>query len=176
MEEVEGSNPSSSTLEIDREHDRVGFSLAGLVAAEGIFSVSRLSRTRRDGTPLQRFIFAVSMATRDRALLETLQRFLGAGSLCDRAPRDPRWLPITTFTINGRRTHHEVTIPFAERFLLPSAKRLQFEQWREALVAYESAHPSRWGKGPSICRTPGCDRPVRGQGLCRVHYYRETGW
>lgn len=176
MDEAEGSSPSSSTLNLGGAAIDIGFSMAGLVAAEGTFVVSRTRRTRQDGSSVLRFVFAVSMATRDRVLLERLRSFLGAGSLSDRPPRDSRWLPISTFTINGRRTHHAVTVPFAERFLLPCAKRVQFERWRDALRTYESAHPSRWGRGPSACRTPGCDRPVRGRGLCRAHYYRETGW
>ena len=177
MDEAEGSSPSSSTLHTFAEADqRLGFALAGVVAGEGTFVVSRTSQTRRDGSAVLRFVFAVSMAVRDRELLVTLQRFLGVGSLVDRPPRGPRWLPMSTFTVNGRRSHHAATIPFAERFLLTSAKRTQYEEWRDDLLAYESAHPTRWGKGPSTCRITGCVSPVRGRGLCRAHCYRATGW
>jgi len=177
MEKAEGSSPSSSTLaepSVDRR--RLGFAFGGLVAAEGTFTTSRLRPDRADGSSRTRFIFAVTMAQRDRALVVALRDFLGAGSLTDRPPRNARWQPTVTLTISGRRSHHGVTIPFADSYLLPSAKRTQFDLWRAQLASYESAHPSRFGKGRSTCRIPTCDRPVRGRGLCRVHYYRETGW
>jgi hypothetical protein len=67
-------------------------------------------------------------------------------------------------------------IPFSERYLLPCAKRTQFERWRDELLAYRRDRPSRYGRGPSTCSVPGCGRPVRGQGVCRIHYYRLTGY
>lgn len=177
MEKAEGSSPSSSTLtEPSADRRRLGFAFGGLVAAEGTFTTSRMLPDRIDGTARSRFIFALTMAQRDRPLVVALREFLGAGSLTDRPRRDERWQPTTTLTISGRRTHHAMTIPFAEAYLLPCAKRTQYERWRDRLAAYESAHPSRIGQGPSTCRAPGCDRPVRGRGLCRAHYYRETGW
>ena len=116
------------------------------------------------------------MASRDRALLEMLRDFIGVGSISDSpAPREG-WQPTSTFCVNSILAHHAATIPFAEQFLLPSAKRRQFELWRFALHAYELEHPTKWGRGRSICRESGCDKPVRGQGLCRSHYYRVTGY
>ena len=38
------------------------------------------------------------------------------------------------------------------------------------------AKTPEWGKGLSTCSVEGCDRPVRGRGLCRRHYYRATGY
>jgi hypothetical protein len=177
MDEAEGSSPSSSTsTEPSADRRRLGFAFGGLVAAEGTFTTSRLRPDRADGTTRTRFIFAITMAQRDRPLVVALRTFLGAGSLTDRPRRAERWQPTVTLTISGRRSHHAFTIPFAETYLLPSAKRTQYGRWRDQLAAYESAHPSRLGRGPLTCRMPGCDRPVRGRGLCRVHYYRETGW
>jgi hypothetical protein len=177
MEKAEGSSPSSSTLaEPSAEWRRLGFAFGGVVAAEGTFTTSRLRPDRADGSPRTRFVFALTMAQRDRPLVVAMRDFVGAGSLTDRPPRRARWQSTVTLTISGRRSHHAATIPFADRYLLPSAKRTQFDLWRAQLASYESAYPSRFGKGPSTCRMPGCDRPVRGRGLCRVHYYRETGW
>jgi hypothetical protein len=116
------------------------------------------------------------MAQRDRPLLEALREFLGYGSLYDRSPPNGRWQPTVTFTVNSITAHRFATIPFADQFLLPSAKRTQFELWRRALDSYEKAHPNRYGKGRSSCSEPGCDRPVRGRGLCRTHYYGVTGY
>ena len=177
MEEVRGSNPLSSTsTEPLADRRRLGFALGGLVAAEGSFFTTRLSPDRSDGTPRQRFVFQLAMAQRDKALVQALRSFLGTGAITDRARRADRWQPTTTLTISGRRSHHSATIPFAEAYLLPCEKRRQFESSREALAAYESVHPSRYGKGPSTCSMPSCERPVRGRGLCRARYYRATGW
>ena len=67
------------------------------------------------------------MATRDRALLELLRSFLSVGSLLDRPARALRWQPLSTLTVNSVRSHRSAVIPFAERYLLPCAKRQQFE-------------------------------------------------
>lgn len=123
-----------------------------------------------------RFVFTVQVAARDRALLEQLLQFLGHGSIHERPPRKAAWQPTSTFSIGSLRGHRKATIPFAEQYLLPCAKRRQFEEWRDAMDAYEATNPSRWGKGPSACSVPGCDGPVRGRGLCRSHYYRATGY
>jgi hypothetical protein len=71
--------------------------------------------------------------------------------------------------------HHRATIPFADAYLPPSAKRRQFEHWRSSLVVYERDRPTQWGRGPSTCSVDGCDGAVRGRGLCRHHYHRATG-
>jgi hypothetical protein len=105
-----------------------------------------------------------------------LRDFFGAGGVYDSAPARSHWQPTTTLRVQSHVAHRAVVIPFSERFLPPSAKRGQFERWRDALDEYEAKHPNRWGKGPSTCSVPGCDRPVRGRGLCRPHYYRATGY
>jgi hypothetical protein len=158
---------------LDRQ--TLGFTYGGLVAGEGSFSVSVLSVRLADGSPRRRFSFEVGMAKRDRTLIEGLRAFLGAGSIHDE-PSRRGWQPVTRFSIRSHRAHRAVTIPFAERFLLPCAKRRQFEEWRAALDTYEAEHPTRWGLGPSPCSVPGCGRPVRGRGLCRSHYYPATGY
>ena len=116
------------------------------------------------------------MASRDRALLEDLRHFLSYGSINDRPAPRPHWQPTSSFLIGSFRGDRAATIPFGEQYLLPSAKRRQFEKWHEAMAAYEATKPTRWGNGLSTCGEPGCDRPVRGRGLCRSHYYRATGY
>ena len=165
MEEVRSSILLSSTLPGLAETLRLtGFALGGLVAGEGSFSVTRRLPPFVDGTPRLRFVFTVTMASRDRPLLEALGTFLSVGSIADRPPLLPHHEALSSFSVGSHRAHHAATIPFAERFLLPCAKRRQFDQ-----------RPSRWGKGRSTCSEDGCDQPVRGRGLCRSHYYRATG-
>jgi hypothetical protein len=132
--------------------------------------------TLADGSPRRKFVFQVTVARRDRPVLEALHAYLAHGSLRDVAPEREHWLWRTVYTVNSHRAHRAATIPFMERYLLPCAKRVQFDRWRDALVEYERAHPNRYGAGPSTCAEPGCDRPVRGRGLCRSHYYRATGY
>jgi hypothetical protein len=154
----------------------VGFFLGGLVAGEGSFVVTTAQPPFRDGAPRLRFVFQLSMATRDRLLLEAMQGFLGCGSISDHPPRRAGWEPISAFTVSSRRAHFRSTLPFGDHFMPFSAKRVQFDRWSAALRSYEELRPSRWGKGPSPCKIEGCERPVRGRGLCRSHYYRATGY
>jgi len=86
------------------------------------------------------------------------------------------WQPTSVLRIHSIWAHRSATIPFAEAYLLPCAKRRQFQEWRDRLFAYDLAHPNRYGKGPSPCSVPGCEKPVRGRMLCRSHYYRATGY
>jgi hypothetical protein len=176
MHKAAGSIPASST---DADVDRLGFVLGGVVAGEGSFCVTQQSkRFVVDGSIRKRFVFSVAMATRDRPLLEALHSFLRVGSLRDAPARASGLQPITTLTVNSVRSHRAAVIPFAERYLLPGAKRTQFERWRAELDSYWSAllPKQRSGDGRSTCSIAGCDRLVRGRGLCRSHYYRETGW
>jgi hypothetical protein len=176
MHEAGGSSPPSST---GADVDRLGFMLGGVVAGEGSFCITR--QTKRfvaDGSIRKRFVFSVAMATRDRPLLEALHSLLGVGSLRDEPARSSRLQPVTTLTVNSARSHRAALIPFAERYLLPGAKRAQFVRWRAEMDTYWSAllPKQRSGDGRSTCSVEVCDRLVRGRGLCRSHYYRETGW
>ena len=109
-------------------------------------------------------------------MLEALRDHLGFGSIRTAPSQHDRWLPRSVYSVNSRRAHFLATIPFMERYLLPSAKRSQYERWRDALIEHEREHPSKFGKGPSPCSESGCNKPVRGRGLCRSHYYRATGY
>ena len=153
------------------------FQLGGLIAGEGCFtSHDRGEAFVRDGSPRRRFVFQLAMASRDRPLLEQLHRVLGCGQITDSHPAKAGWLPITTVSVSRERDLIDRVIPFMDRFLLPCAKRTQFEHWREELLAYLRDRPSQYGRGPSMCSVPGCGRPVRGRGVCRIHYYRLTGY
>lgn len=154
----------------------VGFTLGGFVAGEGCFSVTRMSRRRANGSPRLRFVFTVEVAARDREILQALRDVIGYGSLYDRDRKKPPWLPTSVFSVNSIKAHLLGTIPFAERYLLACAKRDQFVRWREQLDRYVDRYNIRSGRGRSPCSIDGCDRVVRGRGLCRRHYYRVTGW
>jgi hypothetical protein len=155
----------------------MGFTLGGFVAGEGWFSiVDRRVPFVRDGSPRRRWVFGVSVADRDQPMLVALKSFLGCGTLRRAHRRRSHHLPIAIFEVHSSKLHHAAVIPFAEQFLLPSQKRDQFHRWRDALYEYEERRPSQYGRGRSTCSIPRCDKPVRGRGLCRTHYYRATGY
>jgi hypothetical protein len=177
MEEVESSILSSSTFRDRGNSDRAeAMFLGGLVAGEGYFSIIERNDSFADGSPRLRFRFGISMARRDRPMLERLQTVLGAGTIRNQTPKNPKHLPTAALTIDSSRIHRAVTIPFFEQVLLPSKKRDQFLRWRDALLSYERNRPTRWGRGAAPCTVEGCDKPVRGRGLCRSHYFRVTGY
>ncbi len=150
--------------------------LAGFVAGEGSFIVTTRQPPHKDGTPRLRFVFQVAIADRDLALLERLREALGFGSIHLHQPKARHHQRQAILTIASVKAHRASTIPFFERILLPSAKRRQFELWRDALELWDSQRPSQYGKGSSACSVDGCEKPVRGRGLCRSHYYRATGY
>ena len=165
-----GSSPVIST-------DVVGFTLAGFVAGEGCFSVLNTPRTHRDGSPIHQFLFTIAVEIADSAMIHQLRDFLGGvGSIRVQPAGKPQWQPQVIYAVKSIKTHIDVTVPFAETYLLPCAKRVQFETWRDSMNAYAERHNVRWGRGPSTCSEPGCGKPVRGRGLCRQHYYIATGW
>jgi hypothetical protein len=175
-QEVQGFESPQLHLNSSRSWLAMGYTLGGFVAGEGSFSVTRLLPPFQDGTKRQRFVFQIQVAQRDRHILQVLRDFLGFGSINDVPAVKHHWQPLSYFVINSRRAHHLATIPFALTFLLPSAKRDQFLQWKSALDRYEKDHPSRYGEGPSTCSVLGCEKPVRGRKLCRSHYYQATGY
>ena len=176
MEEVKGSIPFSSTPLNFTEGPVTDWSLGGFVAGEGYFVITTKQPPFRNGDPRLRFVFGLHIARRDRPLLERLVDRIGFGSIQDRRPSRSHWQPSSVFTVSSLKGHRNGVIPFLDRFLLPSAKREQFELWCRAMDSYETFHPSHHGRGPSVCRIAGCDRPVRGRGLCRSHYHQETGY
>ena len=171
MEGVGDSSSPRSTLS-----EFSDWALGGFVAGEGCFCIARTVRIRRDGSARLKFVFQVTVASRDRYVLEALRERLCCGAIRDLEARGNGWLPASVYSIRSHYRHRVATIPFAESYLLPCAKRQQFQRWRSELDEYERAHPNRFGKGPSACSEPDCENPVRGRGLCRSHYYRATGY
>lgn len=150
--------------------------LAGFVAGEGSFIITPRQPPFKDGTPRLRFVFQVAVASRDRPMLERLRALLGFGSITDGPPQKAGWQPRSQYIVASRLAHFAATIPWADVHLLPCAKRAQYELWRDALYSYDGLRPTQYGKGRSPCSVDGCEKPVRGRGLCRSHYYRATGY
>jgi hypothetical protein len=147
----------------------------GLIAGEGCFTSVRMSPPYADGRARKRFVMSIEMCREDRPLLDALRDYLGFGSVSDVKARRDGWLPSSQLVVHSQRAHLAATIPFATRFLPPSKKRVQYLTWLKEFESYCRDHPSRWGRGPSICNVHGCSREVRARGLCRSHYYEATG-
>jgi len=60
---------------------RVGYTLAGLVAGEGSFIITRKLPAFANGDRRLRFVFTMTMAQRDRALLEALRTTRAFGAM-----------------------------------------------------------------------------------------------
>jgi hypothetical protein len=118
----------------------------------------------------------MTMAQRDLAAVTALREFIGVGSIMASPPQQPGWQATVTYAVSSRKAIRESVIPFCDRYLIAGAKRTQYRHWRQEFTDYEARFPSRWGVGPSPCAVDGCDRPVRGRGLCRAHYYEATGY
>ena len=172
MEGVARSIRVSSTFSF---LEQAGFALGGLVAGEGSFLIRPSPKPFADGSPRLRFGFQVKMARRDRPILEALRTFLGVGAVGDSPARRREWQPESAYNVNSIKSARTAVIPFAERYLLPNAKRDQYESWRNALAAYVAAHPEV-DRRRGICSVEGCDEFVRGRGLCTRHYYAVTGY
>jgi hypothetical protein len=156
--------------------EHTGHFLGGLVAGEGSYIETTTGASFVGGEPRKRFIFSLTLASWDRRVVHALRSFLGVGGVYDTTAPHAHWQPTTTLRVQSHMANRRVVIPFSDRFLPPSHKRVQFERWRAAFDDYEQRHPNRWGQGPSTCSEPGCGGPVRGRGLCRSHYYHVTGY
>lgn len=173
-DEVARSTRVGSTLFVLTEAlIAVGYCLGGFVAGEGCFTIATRREEFRAGGARLRFVFQLQVARRDLAMLVALRNFFGVGGIHHSRARRATWQPTSTFTVASLRSHHKATIPFADRFLLASAKRNQFEAWRGAMERYEPQIPRHTR---SVCSVEGCEGLVRGRGLCRSHYYQATGW
>jgi hypothetical protein len=176
MEEVGSSNLPGSTQVLPNRESTSPWALAGFVAGEGCFGITTKRPAFANGDPRLRFTFSIGVAERDRGPLEQLRPALGTGSIRRQVPRKAHWQPTVILSVGSLRAHRTFVTPFMHRHLIAGAKRRQFDLWRQAMDSYESFHPTRVGNGPSLCSVDGCDKPVRGRGLCRSHYYEVTGY
>jgi hypothetical protein len=130
------------------------------VAGEGTFT----------GTN-RKYTFAVALGEVDAASCELLHSFFGVGHVYHYPRRKPHYDDEVVFQV--RKTAHlvRVIIPFMDEHLPPSFKREQFAAWRADVID----HWEYGIKRRRQCSMDGCERPQRGRGLCRTHYYRVYG-
>jgi hypothetical protein len=105
-----------------------------VLAGESGFWIRERRERRADGSARGRFVFDVLMADRDADLLHDLQRTLRVGRVRMIPPRRAGWLASAQLRITARADNVERVVPFADRYLLPSAKRDAFLAWRAELL------------------------------------------
>src|SRR4051812_17361092 len=110
-----------------------GHFFGGLIAGEGSYLETTNGDRFVSGEVRKRFIFSLTLASWDQELVEALRAFLGVGGVYARAAVKAHWQPTTTIRVQSHTAHRKIVIPFSEAFLPPSAKRGQFERWRNAL-------------------------------------------
>lgn len=135
--------------------------LGGFVAAEGTF-------TNANGT---RFRFAVALGAQDVGSCVALQAFLGVGRVYRYPRRRSHYDDEVVYTVMKMSDLVTVIVPFMDAHLPESFKRMQYRDWRAALMRHWEVGMKR--RRP--CEIQGCERPQRAKRLCRKHYYEVFG-
>lgn len=134
--------------------------VGGFVAAEGTFTRSGRS-----------FRFGVGLAAADASMCHQMHRLLGVGGVYVSPRRQPHYDDEVSYHVRRTRDLVEVVVPFMDAHLPASHKRRQYEAWRATLFDHWEYH----ARLRRPCSVPGCERPRRGKGLCRAHYYALYG-
>ncbi len=119
----------------DDQQERPGIEqwIVGFVDGEGCFSISVVrNATCRLGWQVQHE-FAVTQAATSRAALEVLGRHFGCGRIIENVRRDEHRLPLLRYSVKARRDLTSRIIPFFEAHPLITAKRHDFESFREVI-------------------------------------------
>lgn len=135
----------------------VGSFIGGFVAAEGCFTWN--------GDRL--FMFEVALGATDAGMVELMHEFFGVGRVGFGRRRKAHYDDETYLHVRKTQDLVEVIVPFMDEHLPPSYKREQYEAWRAALLDHWEHRASR--RRP--CTVAGCDRPQKGRGVCRHHYF-----
>ena len=114
--------------------------IAGFVAAEGTFVVSRLPTKKA-------FTFATALGATDSGTCELLHAFFGCGSIVRSYRRQAHFDDEVRFQVRRRADLVTRIVPFMDQHLPPSYKRQQYETWRTELLEYDEL-PHRPGGRP----------------------------
>lgn len=130
---------------------------AGLLVAEGTFT--RFSSTS--------FACVVALGASDRVSVELLHEYFGVGYVRWFHRRKPHYDDEVRWTVKALPDLTGVIVPCMDVHLPVSYKRVQYFEWRTALLDYWEHGARRRG----TCSEPGCDAPHRAHGWCRHHLY-----
>jgi LAGLIDADG endonuclease len=104
--------------------------LGGFTAAEGCFT-----RSRPRGTQ-QRFAFSVGLGASDSYMCELFLESFMVGHIVRAPRRKPHYDAEIAFRVQSLIELVEVIVPFMDEWLPSSHKRLQYQEWRGALLEY----------------------------------------
>jgi hypothetical protein len=122
------------------QQERPGFEqwVVGFVDGEGCFSISVVrNRVCKLGWQVQHE-FSVTQGATSRHALELLREFFGVGTLILNRRHDNHREPLWRFSVKRRADLVEVVVPFFEEHPLITAKRADYELFREALEVIEA--------------------------------------
>jgi hypothetical protein len=122
------------------QQERPGFEqwVVGFVDGEGCFSISVVrNRVCRLGWQVQHE-FSVTQGAPSLPALELLRQFFGVGMLIMNRRHDNHREPLWRFSVKRRVDLMDVVVPFFEDHPLVTAKRADFELFREALELIEA--------------------------------------
>lgn len=135
--------------------------LAGYLDGDGSYICS--SKNRRGWTKWNVCVSAVAHIN-DRCVIDFLHKAFGGGIYQD--PRSP--------ALHWRRMLGYQNRSFAEQFLPKLAKHSRFKQDKiNAILHHHRQRLSIPGPNRQYCTMEGCDRRVKGHGLCSMHYFRK---
>jgi hypothetical protein len=135
--------------------------LAGYLDGDGSYVYSYSDRRGYNQWIMQ--VSAVAHIN-DRCVLDFLHQAFGGGIYKD--PRSP--------TLIWRRMLGSQSRSFAERFLPHLAKHSRFKRDKiDAILHHHRQRLSIPGPERHYCEIQGCDKPVKGHGLCNMHYTRK---
>jgi LAGLIDADG DNA endonuclease family protein len=155
----EAGDSAAATTSRPRGTD-LGAYIAGFVAGEGTFTGTKNTN-----------VFAVMLGEVDAETCELLQSFFGVGHVYHYSRRQPHYDDFVVFQVRKTADLVHVIIPFMDEHLPSSYKRQQYDAWRcKVLDFWEFGMKRR-----RSCTVDGCERPQRGRGVCRTHYYRLYG-
>jgi hypothetical protein len=114
---------------------------------------------------------AIAVGAVDASMCEMAQNVLGVGHIRSYTRRHPHFDDETVFAVQSVRDLVAVVVPFLDAHMPPCKKRDQYLVWRHKLIRFWNNDMKR--RRP--CTEDGCDKPQRGRGVCRRHYYVRYG-
>lgn len=114
--------------------------VAGFAVAEGCFTTT--------GEPA-RWAFTVALGARDGETCDAMAAFFGVGHVYRYPRRADHHDDVAIFTVQDRRSLVEVIVPFMDEYLPASRRRVQYERWRQELLAPRPYSPAAVRSGSS---------------------------
>jgi hypothetical protein len=142
--DVGSDNPSSA----GNQQERPGIEqwIVGFVDGEGCFSISVVrNRGCRLSWQVQREL-SVTQAAHSRGSLEVLRAFFGCGTIIENRRADNHRYDLQRFSVKRRSDLENVIVPFFEQHPLITAKRSDFELFRQVVALMTAGvHPTSAG-------------------------------